>query len=84
MVGSCFIWELSPIHTGSARAVKTTGGFRLFLYFSVLTFTLGTSLNNALVKVSKSRTGDFHRLMGTVSTKPVVLNLSVTHVEAHS
>ena len=47
----------------------------MFLYFSVLTFTLGTSLNNALVKVSKSRTGGFQRLMGTVGTKPVVFVL---------
>ncbi len=29
----------------------------LFLYFGVLTFTLRTSLNNALVRVSKSRNG---------------------------
>ena len=30
----------------------------LFLYFSVLTFTLRTARNNALARVSKSRTRD--------------------------
>jgi hypothetical protein len=33
----------------------------LFLSFSVLTFTGETSSPNALARVSKSRTGDFHR-----------------------
>ena len=56
------------IHMYTARS-------SLFLSFSVLTFTGETSSPNALARVSKSRTGDFHRLMGTGGTKPVVLQL---------
>ena len=47
----------------------------LFLSFSVLTFTGETSSPNALARVSKSRTGGFQRLVGTVGTKPVVFVL---------
>jgi hypothetical protein len=75
MVGSCFIWEPSPIHTGGAPAEKLAQEFRLFLYFSVLPFTSETSSDNALARVSKSRTGGFQRLVGTVGTKPVVFVL---------
>ena len=58
---------------GGVPALKTTGGFPLFLYLGVLTFTGRTSLPNALVKVSKSRAVDFHSDLLADGTKAAVL-----------
>ena len=54
---SRFTRELSPIRAGFAQAKG------LFLYFSDLTFTSESAADNRLVKVSKSRTGDFQRFV---------------------
>ena len=54
---------------------ETRKEFRLSLSFSVLTFTCEAPSHNALARVSKSRTGGFHRLMGTVGTEPVVFHV---------
>ncbi len=44
-------------HEGRVPALRTIVCSRLFLYFSVLTFTFRTALNNARARVAKSRTG---------------------------
>ncbi len=58
---------------GGVPALKTTGGFPLFLYLGVLTFTGRTSLPNALVKVSKSRTRDTRRFVALTGLMRAVL-----------
>ena len=49
----------------------------LFLYFCVLTFTWQTSRHNALARVSKSRTGDFHRWSALMEQSPSYWSQSI-------
>lgn len=60
-------------HEGRVPALELKGELRLFLSFSVLTFTRQTCWRNALARVSKSRTGGVRERFQLPKPVPVVL-----------